>query len=84
MFDQRRFPRRWSLKGAEVNGFQTSYLNCDVRDISDTGARLRLRNDHLLPKQIEVEINATRSVRRAWVRWQSGHDAGIEFMDARS
>src|SRR5690606_16497498 len=53
--DKRRAPRKRILKGATIAfNDRSSTMSCVVRDISDTGARLRLTKGQVVPSRFEL------------------------------
>lgn len=76
---QRNSQRRRSLIGARIisnNGF--SSLDCLVRDISETGARLKVENSVAIPDQFSLALSDGRSF-PATVRWRRVDMIGISF-----
>ena len=51
-----------------------------ILDVSRTGARIRFRSRGTLPPVIRVKAARIGLNRRARVVWQSGFDAGLEFI----
>jgi hypothetical protein len=54
-------------------------LDCAIRNISATGAMVRLEKEIDLPEQVELVIMSHDIHVRAHVAWQSGNEAGVEF-----
>lgn len=54
-------------------------IDCVVRDMSDTGARVRLSNPTLLPMKLELLIVKSNMVYPAEVRWNRNTEAGLQF-----
>jgi len=76
---QRNSQRRRSLIGAQIisnNGFST--LDCLVRDMSDTGARLKVENSVTIPEQFSLTLSDGRSF-MATVRWRRVDTIGVSF-----
>lgn len=76
---QRNSQRRRSLIGAQIisnNGFST--LDCLVRDISDTGARVKVENPISIPEQFSLVLSDGRSF-VATVRWRRVDMIGVSF-----
>ena len=59
-------------------------FNCAVRNISSSGAGLRIDAAFAAPDTFELEIAGSGTRRRVQVRWQMGLDLGVEFIDAQS
>jgi len=54
--------------------------DCIVRDLSETGARLVLKDDINLPAEFRITLTNRPEVSRAAVRWRSAGHVGIEFL----
>lgn len=54
-------------------------INCIVRDMSDTGARLEFGGPTELPKEFRLLIVASHLLIPAEVAWQRGQAAGVHF-----
>lgn len=52
-------------------------VECTIRDISATGARLNFRNPTFLPRRFTLEFNS--EAHPVIVKWQSGRLAGVRF-----
>lgn len=80
--DKRRASdRRLVLKGAQIvygpGGMST--IDCRVRNLSDTGARLELPTAQLLPHLFELHIKGM-PVRYCILRWAKDNLAGVFFV----
>ena len=71
--DNRRVPRRRALKGASAVLPGGGIIDCVVKDISDTGARLQVANALSLTERFELRIPGAKPVhatvaggRNAW------------------
>jgi hypothetical protein len=58
-------------------------MDCVVRDISATGARLRVPDATAVPPQFELLLKQTGEYRPAHVRWRRKGEVGISFMPER-
>ena len=80
MDDKRRAPRMRRLKDGCIyfNG-RKSMMNCVVRDVSETGARVTVGEPYLIPTEFELVIKGSpaRAARKVWIK-QS--EMGIEFI----
>lgn len=81
----RRAPRQRTLRSGRVAINKVfSTIDVVVRDISDTGARIRLAQPMVLPKTFSLVIfDANTSTYRtipAKFVWQRGVDIGVEFI----
>jgi hypothetical protein len=76
--DQRRHPRRRTLKLGRVSLDHSSVLRCVVRDLSDGGACLLTPKTDLVPSDFELAID-TADPRRCGVAWRIGWRIGVAF-----
>lgn len=83
MAEQRRAPRRKSFLRALVyfDGGATP-VDCLVRDISDTGARLKLPNRHLREGGFDLTIPISGKKFKGVVQWQLDDEIGVAFQAA--
>jgi hypothetical protein len=54
-------------------------ITCAVRDLSERGARLRLRRAASVPDRFEILFPETGTRRLALLRWTDGQEIGVEF-----
>ena len=66
------------LKGRINNGLTD--VDCLIRDLSATGARLVLSGGITMPSVIELHIPTKKQVLRAKVDWRNGDDMGVSFI----
>ncbi|MFD2648658.1 PilZ domain-containing protein [Devosia albogilva] len=78
--DHRQAPRRRTLKGGRIvinNGFST--FECTVRNLSDTGARLKVASIVGLPDSFDLVMeDGTRHACR--VAWKTETELGVTFV----
>ncbi|NIX78373.1 PilZ domain-containing protein [Microvirga terricola] len=80
--EKRRSKRgRTLLDGRVIFNNRCSVIDCTVRDISESGARITFAHLTQLPSEFELDIPRRGSVVRARVMWSNGKDAGIVFID---
>lgn len=80
MFDQRCSPRRKLLfDGKIVTLNKASLIDCTVKDISATGARLRCNDPLAVPDEFRLWIPSTRLYRAARVKWRRDMLCGLVF-----
>ncbi len=80
--EKRHSPRRRALKAGVVslnNGNIT--LPCVVRDISDTGAKLKVDTGRHPPDHFQLQIELDGLVANCTVVWRDGQQLGVEFME---
>jgi hypothetical protein len=74
-----REDRRRALKTGKILLPGGGVIDCTIRDVSATGAKLKLANASPLPEAFElltVSSNEAVAVER---RWQRGAEAGVAF-----
>jgi len=59
-----------------------SEIECTIRDVSATGARLQFKARSFLPRTFELRFDGT--AKQARVMWQSGLFAGVRFSEPLS
>lgn len=81
--DRRNKFRRRVLKGAYIE-FAGSHgsVPCAVRDISDTGARIKLGKEHIVPERFSLIIELDGLLVECRSVWRSAAEAGLEFIKA--
>jgi hypothetical protein len=79
--DKRRSLRRRVLKGGIVAfNDRHSTLPCSVRDVSDTGARLRVTGSVSVPDTFELIIELDGLEARCEVIRRDGNDIAVRFL----
>ena len=79
--DKRSQQRRRILKDGRVllPGSRVTY-DCAIRDLSETGAKLRLQLDSItLPGEFELVFVAEGLAHPVIRKWQRGREAGVTF-----
>ena len=78
--DKRVAARKRVFKGARIayNG-RSSTLSCTVRDLSDTGARLRVPQGQAVPAQFDLLIDADGFEAPCTVLWRRREQLGVTF-----
>jgi hypothetical protein len=56
--------------------------NCTVRDISDTGARLRMESSLVVPDTFELIVEIDGLEANCEVVWRSAGEVGVKFLGA--
>jgi hypothetical protein len=78
--EKRSAPRtRAFLKGKAIFNNRQSTLDCLVRDISATGARLEVSNAVLLPESFDLYVAQKDTTLRARISWRRDGEIGVEF-----
>jgi len=78
--NKRVAPRYPVLGHAQIIG-QTKAINCVVRDLSDTGAKLGVSNSVRLPAEFDLRFVQRRLTLRVRVRWRAGEYVGVAFCE---
>ncbi|WP_457093561.1 PilZ domain-containing protein [Microvirga sp. P5_D2] len=83
VMDERRSAKRWRtiLAGRIIFVGQSQPMECVVRDLSDTGARLYFADPSLLPSEFELEIPSRDLKVRSRLMWSQGANHGVMFME---
>jgi hypothetical protein len=81
--EQRRAtPRsRTLLEGHIIYNNRLSRMECTVRDLSATGARIVFAQAVKVPAEFELQIPKKKIVRRAQIMWYDGQHHGVMFLD---
>jgi hypothetical protein len=82
MDDDRRIAMRQKsfLQGRIYYNNRRSSLDCLVRDISPTGARLKFSGSVTVPELVELFIPNKDESYRARVQWNRGDEIGVGFV----
>ncbi len=59
----------------------TSTLDCTVRNISATGARVAISGAAILPQEFLLVVPTRNKTYRVELRWRSDDAAGVRFLD---
>jgi hypothetical protein len=79
--DKRRSRRARSLlKGQIIFNNRYSILDCTIRDISETGARIAFAHPLEIPEEFELDIPKKELTARARVVWSNGSEHGLIFI----
>ncbi|MDB5601860.1 MAG: type pilus assembly PilZ [Xanthobacteraceae bacterium] len=83
MSERRNTIRKKSfLQGRIYFNNRRSALDCLIRDISDTGAKLIFSDSVQTPDIIELYVPHKEQTLRAEVQWRRGEEMGVAFTDA--
>jgi hypothetical protein len=67
------------LQGRVYFNGRRSSVDCLVREISDTGARLKFSTAVATPDVVELHIPSKDETYRAKVAWRQGDEVGVDF-----
>ncbi len=73
--------RRTVLKGRIVFNNRCSILDCTVRDLSDTGARIYFADVSEIPLEFQLEISNRRMRVPGRLVWSRGANHGVMFLN---
>jgi len=83
MSERRIAPRQKSfLRGCIYFNNRRSAVDCLIRDISDTGARLIFSSTVAIPDVADLYIPQKEQTLRAHVQWRHGDEVGVAFTAA--
>jgi hypothetical protein len=68
------------LQGRIYYNNRRASVDCLVRDISDTGAKLVFSSAVTIPDVVEIYLSNKEEIRRARVQWRRGDEVGIDFI----
>ena len=78
--EKRKSPRqRTFLRGVLRLGDQNYSMSCIVRDISETGAKLRFKSPKSFSGKVELHIPEKQKTIQATVAWVDNCEVGISF-----
>ena len=81
MNDQRISIRQRSfLQGRIYFNNGRSSVDCLIRDLSETGARLKFSDAITTPEVLELHIPNKQETHRAQVQWRRGDEIGVAFV----
>jgi hypothetical protein len=83
VMDERRSAKRWcTILAARITfSGQSQPIECVVRNLSDTGARLYFADTSLLPSEFELEIPSRGLKARSRLMWSRGANQGVMFLE---
>jgi hypothetical protein len=79
--EKRKFLRRSIELSAQIEMVDGTSLRCDLADLSQGGARLKVRYPDNLPEQFLLKLSS-RLTRWSRVAWRSAEEVGVEFLSA--
>ncbi len=75
----RAAPRQRVLKAAKIILDDWGAIDCIVRDVSDTGARIKVENVSTLPHKFRLLITMDNTIRPVQVAWKLNNLIGVAF-----
>jgi hypothetical protein len=83
MSERRRAARQKSfLRGRILFNNRRTAVDCLIRDISATGARLIFSDAVSIPDLVDIYIPQKEQTLRAHVQWRHGQEVGVAFPEA--
>jgi hypothetical protein len=81
--DLRSLRRLRCFKGAKIvfNAYQ-SVIDCTVKDMTQSGARLRISTTTDVPGEFELYLPQERLIAHARLAWQLGRDCGVSLVES--
>ena len=79
MIEKRAAPRHRVLKRGSLAFSGGGGLDCTVRNISRTGARIDIASPVGVPEEFTLVIQADRFMRRCHAVWSSERHVGVAF-----
>ena len=80
MDERRNNPaRRKLLKNGRVLLSKWASIDCTIRDLTESGARLEFKSPTELPVEFKLKIIATEQIVPVELVWQRGLSAGVRF-----
>jgi len=78
--ERRKVTRSRVLKGAKIVIGSVSAIDCVVRNVTNTGARLQIANTIELPESLGLTFDGGFTVRPCRVAWRSVTETGVQFV----
>ncbi|MEO5337541.1 MAG: PilZ domain-containing protein [Magnetospirillum sp. WYHS-4] len=80
--DNRVAPRRKALFGGRIFAEGLGAWDCLIRDISASGARVRVddRTPLVAGTSVDLKVNKFEDLRRAEIMWIRGQEMGLRFL----
>ena len=80
MQERRKLARSRVLKGAKLIVGSASTIDCVVRNVTNSGARVQIANTAELPESLSLTFDGGFTVRRCRVAWRSVTETGVQFV----
>src|SRR5215468_8042802 len=78
--ERRNSARSRILKGAKLLLGTSSVIDCVLRNVTNSGARVQIANTVELPDMLSLTLDGGYSVRPCRVVWRSLSETGVEFI----
>ena len=80
MQERRRLARSRVIKGAKLVVGTSSVVDCVVRNLTNTGARIVVSSTARLPENLVLTFDGGRSLRPCRLVWRRLDETGVEFV----
>ena len=82
MLDRRKQPRSRAFIGGKID-YNNSFcvIDCLVKDISDTGARLTFADTAIIPNEFNLRLPQKGQTRRVKLAWRHHDKVGVSFVE---
>lgn len=77
---ERQSTRRKALKQGKILLSKWAAIDCTIRDLSETGAKLQFETLTELPAEFRLMIVSTEQTIPVELAWQRGLNAGVRFV----
>ena len=79
MNDNRRITRKRVLKTGKILVGRTSIIDCTVRDVSESGACLKVESPLGIPDTFDLLITTEQTPRPCRIVWRKEKQIGVKF-----
>jgi len=83
MQERRKLARSRVLKSAKLVVGTSAVVDCVVRNLTNTGARIEVPNTATLPEHLVLTFDGGRSLRSCRLVWRTINETGLEFVPAK-
>ena len=80
MSDNRTSQRQKTFKGGTISFDRAAGIDCIVRNLSATGARLQIESHMGIPEEFTLVIKPEFIRRSCQVAWRAGRNIGVRFV----
>lgn len=77
--EHRMAPRRRVLKSAKIVFDDWRAIDCTIRDLSDTGAKILVGGAHALPHRFRLLMISENTIRPVQIAWKHNDVIGVAF-----
>lgn len=78
--EHRAAQRRRVLKSAKIVFDDWRAIDCTVRDVSETGARIQVGGAHTLPHKFRLLMVSENTIRLVQIAWKHNDTLGVTFL----